>query len=76
MAFLEQQQPMIGDHIGIRMAEPPVAFGRLGGKDEAIVEQIISLDLRILDGKRDQDQIEVAACLSSGPLQGRKIAVA
>jgi hypothetical protein len=50
------------------MARPPSAppsWGRglVGSerKDEFVVEQMEGFDLRIVDGKRDQDQVEVAA---------------
>ena len=60
MALLEQQQAIVGEHIGFSMAEPPVSFGRFGGEDEPVVEQMKRFDFRLIDGQGHEDQVQIA----------------
>ena len=60
MAFLQQQKPLMGEHVGGGRSGA-LAPGGARREDELVVEQMEGLGLRILDRKRDQDQVEIAA---------------
>ena len=50
----------MGEHLGASMAEPLIALRRLGRKNEPVVEQMERLDLRIVDGERDKNEVEAS----------------
>jgi hypothetical protein len=49
------------EHASGRVPDAPVVLVGSERKDELVVEQMEGFDLRIVDGKRDQYQVEVAA---------------
>src|SRR6476646_3240403 len=58
MALLQQQEPLMHQHVGGLGA---LAFARAGCKHELVVEEMKSFDLRILDRKRNENEVEIPA---------------
>ena len=51
-----------------------VVLRRLGRENEFVVEQMERLDLRILDRKRDQDEVELAGEKLAHEVLGERLA--
>src|SRR4029079_9640619 len=53
MALLQQQEPVMCEHVGARPTQSLVPPRRFGSEDEPVVEQMKRLDLGVLDGQGD-----------------------
>src|SRR3990172_11613988 len=60
MSLLKQQQAFVSEHHRRRMFAIPILLRRLGRENESVIEEMQRIDLRILDRKRNQDQVELA----------------
>ena len=70
MALLEQQQPLMSKHVG-RLGALARGARR---KDELVAEERLRLDLETLDGKRNENQVEIAADQRSNKSLGDRLA--
>jgi hypothetical protein len=70
MALLEQQQPLMSKHVG-RLGALARGARR---KDELVAEERLHLDLETLDGKHNENQVEIAADQRSNKSLGDRLA--
>src|SRR3990172_2910414 len=74
MALLEQEEAIMGQHLGAGVAEPLIALRRLGRENEPVVEQMQRLDLWIVDGERDEDEVEASGDELMDEIRGQGLA--